>query len=51
VMEGVDWVYDAASGNYKATQVVENVKRLGDKSTRELQESALSMFDKYLRSL
>jgi len=51
VMEGVDWVYDAASGNYKATQVVENVKRLGDKSTRELQESALNMFDKYLRSL
>jgi len=51
VMEGVDWVYDVASGSYKAMQVVEEVKKLGDDDVRKLQESALRIFDKFLKSL
>ena len=51
VMEGVDWVYDAASGHFNAMKVVEETKELGRKSSKELQESALRLFDKYLKSL
>jgi hypothetical protein len=51
VMEGVDWVYDAASGHFQAMKVVEETKDIGKKSVKELQESALRLFDKYLKSL
>ena len=51
VMEGVDWVYDVASGSYKAMRIVEEVKKLGDDDVRKLQESALRIFDKFLKSL
>ena len=32
-------------------QVVEHTKELGDKNVRELQESALKLFDKFLKTL
>ena len=50
-MEGVDWVYDAASGSYRAQEVVENIKKLGDKDYKRLQEQTLSVFDRFLKSL
>jgi hypothetical protein len=51
VMEGVEWVYDAATHSYKSMQVVEDIKNLGDKDYKQLREQALSMFDKFLKSL
>ena len=51
VMENVDWIYDAASGSYEAMQVVEKTKELGHDDIRKLHESALRIFDKFLKSL
>ena len=51
VMEGVDWIYDAASNSFKTMEVVEETKKLGDDDVKKLQESALRMFDKFLKSL
>lgn len=51
VMEGVEWVYDAATHSYKSMQVVEDIKELGDRDYKQLREQALSMFDKFLKSL
>lgn len=51
VMEGVEWVYDAASHSFKSMQIVEQTKKLGHDDVRKLQESALTMFDKFLKSL
>tara|TARA_R100000008_G_scaffold81637_1_gene65105 strand:+ start:88 stop:741 length:654 start_codon:yes stop_codon:yes gene_type:complete len=50
VMEGVDWVYDAATGHF-TQQVIEQTKELGDKDVKKLQENALKLFDKFLKSL
>lgn len=51
VMEGVEWVYDAASKSYRAQEVVENIKKLGDKDYKRLQEQTLKVFDRFLKSL
>ena len=51
VMEGVEWVYDAASHSFKSMQIVEQTKKLGHDDVRKLQESALTMFDRFLKSL
>ena len=51
VMEGVDWVYDVATQRWDTMQVVENTKELGDKNVKELQENALKLFDKFLKTL
>ena len=51
VMEGVDWVYDVATKRWDTMSVVEHTKELGDKNVKELQESALRLFDKFLKTL
>jgi len=51
VMEGVDWVYDVATKRWDTMQVVEQTKALGDQDVRKLRESALKMFDKFLKTL
>lgn len=51
VMEGVDWVYDVATKRWDTMQVVETTKVLGDKNVKELQENALKLFDKFLKTL
>ena len=51
VMEGVDWVYDVATKRWDTMSVVEHTKELGDKNVKELQESALKLFDKFLKTL
>jgi len=51
VMEGVDWVYDVATKRWDTMQVVEQTKALGDQDVRKLRESALLMFDKFLKTL
>jgi hypothetical protein len=48
IMENVDWVYDTASGSWKAMQLVENVKKAG----RVLTESQkLDVFQRFLSNL
>jgi len=51
VMEGVEWVYDVASKRWDTMQVVEQTKALGNQDVRKLRESALLMFDKFLKTL
>ena len=51
VMEGVDWVYDVATKRWDTMQVVEQTKALGNQDVRKLRESALLMFDKFLKTL
>ena len=51
VMEGREWVYEAASRSFRCMQVVDEVKSVGTKSAKELEEEKFAMFDKFLRSL
>ena len=51
VMEGTEWVYDAASRSYKSMQVVDEVKSVGTKSVKKLQEQKFQLFEKFLRTL
>lgn len=55
VMEGVDWVYDVASGwrprENAFDQIEEEIKETGRKSARELEEQASVLFKKFLDTL
>ena len=51
VMEGVEWVYEAASGQYRMQQVVDEVKSVGSKSAKELEEQKYALFQKFLNNL
>jgi|TARA_R110000868_G_scaffold9000_9_gene45637 hypothetical protein len=51
VMEGVEWVKDAASGSWKAQQVIEQIQDMGKKSNKQLQEHKVAAFAKFLNSL
>jgi len=55
VMEGVDWVYDIASSNWIVAnafdEIEEEIKETARVSTKELEENASRIFEKFLRSL
>ena len=53
VMEGTEWVYDAAEGQWrsKTAEIIEHIKSTGDKSVAELQERKVEFFKKFLDSL
>lgn len=51
VMEGTEWVYDAANGCWKSMAVVDEVKNVGNKSVVQLQERKIEFFKKFLDSL
>ena len=51
VMEGVEWVYDAASKSYRTMAIVDEVKTVGIKSAKKLQEQKVAMFEKFLSNL
>ena len=51
VMEGVEWIYDAASGSWQSQVVIEEIQNTGKISARELQERKLEFFNKFLKSL
>ena len=51
VMEGVEWIYDAASGSWQSQKVIEEIQNTGRISARELQERKFELFDKFLKSL
>lgn len=52
IMEGVDWVYDVAEQTWKSQnsfdQIEDQVKRM---SSRELEEQAYTLFNKFIKSL
>lgn len=51
VMENVNWVYDAASSSYRAMEVVEEVKKLGNNDLKALREQTLHVFERFLKTL
>lgn len=51
VMEGVDWIYDAASHSWKAQQVVEHIQQAGHKDFKRLQENKVAAFAAFLNNL
>lgn len=48
IMENCQWVYDAASGDWRRQQIVEQVKKM-DK--RQLEEQTILMFRKFISTL
>lgn len=51
VMEGVDWIYDAASHSWSAQKVVEQIQKQGHKNFKELQENKVAAFAAFLNNL
>ena len=51
VMENVDWIYDAASGNWSAQKVIEQIQNAGKVNYRELQEQKVAAFAAFLNTL
>ena len=51
VMEGVEWIYDAASNSWQSQKVIEEIRDTGRVSARELQERKVEFFSKFLGSL
>lgn len=48
IMENVDWVYDAASGSWRAMELAEKVKKAGKVLT---EEQKLRVFNRFLSNL
>ena len=51
IMEGREWVYDAASKSYRSMSVVDEVKQMGTTSAKKLNEQRIRLFEKFLNSL
>lgn len=57
IMEGADWVYDVAQNswvmkkNEEPAKIVERVVEMSRRDVRVLEENALKLFNKFLRSL
>ena len=51
VMEGVEWIYDAASNSWQSQKVSEEIQNTGRISARELQERKVELFSKFLNTL
>jgi hypothetical protein len=55
-MENVEYYYDIASGNWQATQMVEEIAKIAEKKynriTKTIDEvTAATMFESFVRSL
>lgn len=51
VMENVEWVFDVSKGSWIAQEVLEQTRKVGIKSNKELQERKLEFFERFLSSL
>jgi|TARA_R110002126_G_scaffold4909_13_gene25334 hypothetical protein len=51
VMEGCEWVYDAAEGQWRTSAVINEIKETGIKSVKVLNERKIELFQKFLNSL
>jgi hypothetical protein len=48
IMEGAEWVYDVATGDWRLEKLCENTRKL---NTRKLQESQIAIFEKFMSRL
>jgi len=53
VMEGCEWIYDSENGSWskQTIEIVEDILDTGKKSSRELMERKIELFDRFLKSL
>ena len=51
VMEGTEWIYDVASGNWRAMEVVDKIQEIGQKSAKSLNENTIRAFQQFLNTL
>ena len=51
IMEGVEWVYDAASNSWQSQSVIEEIVRTGNDSAKKLNENSIALFEKFLNTL
>lgn len=52
VMEGLDWIYDAASGNWRALNELDVTKKhLMESSVKQIQEEKVHLFERFLNKL
>jgi hypothetical protein len=52
VMENVDWVYDAVTGSFHASEALEQTKHeLKQMSVKKINENSIRLFERYLNSL
>lgn len=52
IMENVQWVYDSASGNWRAQEFLESTKKkIHESPTRVINEKSIAFFEQYLRKL
>ena len=51
VMEGVDWIYDAASHSWRSQQIIEDIRKQGQTNFKELQERKIAAFAAFMSSL
>ena len=51
VMEGTEWIYDVASGNWRAMEVVDKIQEVGQKSAKSLNENTIRAFQQFLNTL
>ena len=51
VMEGVDWIYDAASRSWRSQEIIENIKKQGQTNFKQLQEQKIAAFAAFMNSL
>ena len=51
VMEGVEWVYDAATNSWQSQAVIEEIVRTGNESIKKLNENSVKLFERFLNTL
>jgi len=52
VMENTEWVYDAASGNWRALEQLDKTKKIVHESTlTQISENSVHMFERFLNKL
>ena len=52
IMEGVEWVYDVASGSWVAANTIDQIyEETKTMSSKQLEENAMRLFNKFMKSL
>ena len=50
VMEGVEWVYNAATNSWQSQAVIEEIVRTGNESAKKLNENSVRLFERFLNT-
>ena len=52
IMEGTEWIYDVASGSWRAQNMLDRIHEETKSMTREqLEENAMQLFNKFIKSI